>query len=254
MKKRILGQDLINSTSLQDFELLDLAYCAYTRTGSEIRDGERYYPDPLPLVYTYSDYPGVRIYHDPKKYETERDRGEAIDFLRQCYFDSGRLPAHVKESLENNPVDSQPEPVAEAQDRETMSVSDDNSQRELLSVDIPVEVEGSQHGLLSVDAINRGKELKPIVVKLYELTMAEHKPLMNHKPEACLKTASAILDDDPTAYKPISKADLTAELFTQNPSSARRDFVGQLLQRLLKRQGLKVSNYQTLYRQISESN
>ncbi|MGA2935726.1 MAG: hypothetical protein ABSF52_01320 [Syntrophobacteraceae bacterium] len=103
---------------------------------------------------------------------------------------------------------------------------------------------------LADDAIKRAVELKPITDRLYDLTMQKHKPLMNHKPEACLKTALDILDDDPETYSRISRSDLTIDLFTENPSSARRDFVGQLLQRLLRKEGIEVPNYQTLYEKI----
>lgn len=109
-------------------------------------------------------------------------------------------------------------------------------------------------GQLSDAARKRAKELKPTVEKLYELTIKEHRPLMSSSAEDCLRTAQDILEDDPVIYSPISKDDLTTDLFTENPSSARRDFVGILLQRLLRKEGFTVSNYQSLYREISGNN
>jgi hypothetical protein len=139
----------------------------------------------------------------------------------------------VMDCIRKESIAVAPEQVAEAKDQKSKN-----------------ERIGFKPGRPSEAAIERAKELLPIVERLYELTMQRHKPLMNHKPEACLRTALDILEDDPSTYSPISKSDLTPDLFTQNTSSARRDFVGQLLQRLLRKEAIEVSNYQALYEKI----
>ncbi|MGO8945888.1 MAG: hypothetical protein ACLQJ7_19735 [Syntrophobacteraceae bacterium] len=122
------------------------------------------------------------------------------------------------------------------------SVADDRSQREI----------GFQPGRLTVEAIKRATELKPIVEKLYKLTMQKHKPIKSFEAEDCLETALVIFDDKPKDYAQITRDDLTADLFSMDPSHARRDFVGQLLQRLLQRENFTVPDYQELYKEISK--
>lgn len=112
---------------------------------------------------------------------------------------------------------------------------------------------GFKTGWLTDDTIKRAKELKPIVEKLYELTMKEHRPLKVYTAENCLETALAIFDDKPEDYAPIDKADLSPDLFSMHPSHNRRDFVGRLLQILLKKEGITVTDYQALYDEICKN-
>ena len=96
--------------------------------------------------------------------------------------------------------------------------------------------------------VRRARELRPIVERLYDLTMKEHRPLKAFDAIDCLETALSILDDNPEDYSPINKDDLTLELFTMHPSHSRRDFVGRLLQRLVKHEHGIAPAYQKLYK------
>ncbi len=152
----------------------------------------------------------------------------------QCLSMDLRLK-YPRKALENSAerTKAASEPVAEAseQDREKEPI-------------------GFKPQRLTTDAIECGRKLKPIVESLYKLTMKEHPSLKSQKAEDCLQTALAVFDDAPKKYEPITRDDLTLDLFNMDPSHSRRDFVSRLLQKLLQREGFTVPNLQDFYDEL----
>lgn len=100
----ITGKQLVHEAGIPKFELLKLAHLAHaSKTGTELKNGERYSPDPsnLPLVLTYSSADlSARIHYDPSQYKDESEKEKAISILMECIFRPDSLPDFLKQRLE----------------------------------------------------------------------------------------------------------------------------------------------------------